>query len=350
MPKESSIGRVAVELLEHGVRVEAVLQLDDQAQAVLAVREVHDVADAGQLLAVDGVLDLLDHLFRAHHVRQFGDHQAGAAGGELLDLHLGAGLERAAAGGVGVADAVQAHDPAARGQVRAGDEPHEVLERGVRVRDQVPGRGDDLHQVVRGHVGGHADGDAGGAVDQQVGERGRQHVRLGQLVVVVGDEVHDVLVEVVRQRQGRRRQAGLGVPRGCRAVVERAEVAVAVDQRQPQREVLRHAHHGVVDRGIAVRVQLAHDLAHHAGALDVAAVRAQAHLAHHVQDAPLHRLQAVAGVREGPRIDDRIGVLEERAFHLGRDVDINDVLDEILDGFPCRGGTLAAGHGAGGSF
>ena len=64
---------------------------------------------------------------------QFGDHQAGAAGGQLLHLHLGAGLEGAAAGGVGVADAVQAHDPAAGGQVRAGDEPHEVLERGVRV-------------------------------------------------------------------------------------------------------------------------------------------------------------------------------------------------------------------------
>ena len=69
MPKESSIGRVAVELLQDGVGVEAVLQLDDQAQAVLAVRQVHDVADAGQLLGVDGVLDLLDDLFRPHHVR-----------------------------------------------------------------------------------------------------------------------------------------------------------------------------------------------------------------------------------------------------------------------------------------
>ena len=253
-------------------------------------------------------------------------------------------------GGVGVADAVQAHDPAAGGQVRAGDELHDVLKRGVRVLDQVPGRGDDFHQVVRGHVGGHADGDAGGAVDQQVRERGRQHVRLGQLVVVVGDEVDDVLVEVVRQGQRRGREARLGVPRGGGAVVERAEVAVTVDERQPQREVLRHAHHRVVDRRVAVRVQLAHDLAHHAGALDVAAVRAETHLAHHVQDAPLHRFQAVAGVRKGPRVDHRIGVLEERSFHLRRDVDIDDVLYEIRAGFPCRGRGLAAGHEAGGSF
>ena len=241
-------------------------------------------------------------------------------------------------------------DPAARGQVRAGDELHDVLQRGVRVLDQVPCGGDDFHQVVRGHVGGHADGDAGGAVDQQVREGCRQDVRLGQLVVVVGDEVDDVLVEVVRQGQRRGREACLGVPRGGRAVVERAEVAVAVDERQPQREVLGHAHHGVVDRGVAVRVQLAHDLAHHAGALDVAAVRAQAHLAHHVQDAPLDGLQPVAGVRKGPRVDHRIGVLEERTLHLGGDVDVDDVLYEILAGFPCRGRGLAAGHEAGGSF
>ena len=206
---------------------------------------------------------------------------------ELFHFDLGAGLEGAAAGGVGVADAVQAYDPPARGQVRAGNEPHDVLERGLRVRDQVPGGGDDFHQVVRGHVRGHADGDAGGAVDQQVGERRRQDVRLGQLVVVVGDEIHHVFVEVVGEGEGGGREAGLGVPRGCRAVVERAEVAVPVDQRAASGEVLRHAHHGVVDRGVAVRVQLAHDLAHHAGALHVAAVRAQAHLAHHVQDAPL---------------------------------------------------------------
>ena len=146
------------------------------------------------------------------------------------------------------------------------------------------------------HVGGHAHGNAGGAVDQQVGERRRQDIRLGELVVVVRNEVHHVLVEVVRQRERGRREAGLRVARRRRTVVERSEVAVAIDQRKPQREVLGHADHGVVDGGVAVRVELAHDLAHHAGALDVAAVRPQAHVTHHVQDAPLHRLEAVAGV------------------------------------------------------
>jgi hypothetical protein len=38
--------------------------------------------------------------------------------------------------------------------------------------------GGDLAQVVRRHVGGHADGDAGRAVDQQVGDAPGQDQRL----------------------------------------------------------------------------------------------------------------------------------------------------------------------------
>lgn len=176
--------------------------------------------------------------------------------------------------------------------------------------------GNDLAEVVRGHVGGHAHRDAAGTVDQKVRVGGRQHRRLQHLVVIVGDKVHHVFIQVSRQLQGGRRKARLGVAGGGRAVVERTKVPVPVNERQAQRPVLGHAHHGVVDGGVAVRVQLAHDLAHHAGTLDVSLVRAQPHLAHHVQDAPLHGLEPVAGVRERPGVNHRIGVLQEGAFHL----------------------------------
>ena len=168
-----------VELLEDGVGVEAVLDLEHQAQAVLAVGEVLDVGDALQLLGLHQGLDPLDDLLRADQVGQLGDHDAHPARGELLDAGRGAGAEAAAAVQVGVADAVEADDPAAAGQVGAGHELHQVVERAVRVGDQVPGRADHLDEVVRGHVGGHADRDAGGAVDQQVGVGGRQHARAG---------------------------------------------------------------------------------------------------------------------------------------------------------------------------
>ena len=126
---------------------------------------------------------------------------------------------------------------------------------------QVPGGADDLDEVVRRHVRGHADRDAARAVDEQVRVGGRQHLGLGELVVVVRHEVDDVLVEALGHRQGGGGEPGLGVARRGGAVVERAEVAVAVDERHAQRERLRHAHEGVVDRRVAVRVQLAHHLA-----------------------------------------------------------------------------------------
>src|SRR5580765_3697778 len=68
--------RQLVELLEDGIGVEAVLDLDDQSQAVLAVGEVDDVADALQPLGLDEVLDLLLHLLRPDEVGQLGDDDA----------------------------------------------------------------------------------------------------------------------------------------------------------------------------------------------------------------------------------------------------------------------------------
>src|SRR5690606_21287692 len=47
----------AIQLLEHGIRAEPGLDADDQAQAVLAIREVLDVLDSRDLLGLDAVLD-----------------------------------------------------------------------------------------------------------------------------------------------------------------------------------------------------------------------------------------------------------------------------------------------------
>ena len=121
------------------------------------------------------------------------------------------------------------------GQVGPGHELHELVERRVRVVEQVAGGADDLDEVVRRHVGRHADGDAARAVDEQVRVRGRQHLGLRELVVVVRHEVDDVLVEALGHRERGGREPRLGVARRGGAVVERAEVAVAVDERHAQR-------------------------------------------------------------------------------------------------------------------
>src|SRR5690606_8952594 len=128
----------------------------------------------------------------------------------------------------------------------------------VGVFEQVARRGYHFDEVVGGHVGGHADGDAARAVDEQGGERGGQNLGLLQLVVVVGHEVDDVFVEVIGEGECGGGESGLCVPRRGGAVVEGAEVAVSVDERQAHDERLVEPHHGVVDRRVAVRVQLAH--------------------------------------------------------------------------------------------
>lgn len=215
--------------------------------------------------------------------------------------------------------------------------------------DQMAGGGDDLAQVVRRHVRRHTDCDAGRAVDQEVRIRGGEGGRFLLLAVVVRREVDGVLVDGLRHQGRCGRHPALGVPhRGRRVVIaQRTEVAVAVDQRQPHRERLRHAHQRVVDGRVAVGMELTHHLTDDAGALDVAAVGPQPHLVHLVQDAAVHGLETVAGVRQGARVDDRIRVLEEGTLHLVDDVDVEDPLLEVVRR---RGLRAAAGHRGCGSF
>ena len=258
-------GRHAVELLEDGLGVEPRLALDHELEAGLAVGVVVDGGDSGELLGMHELGDALDHLLGAHRVRKLGDDDCLAARRDRVDARRGADSEGAATGRVGVADAVEADDGAAGGKVGPRHEAHEVVERGIGVVEEVAGGRDDLGEVVGSQVGGHAHGDSGGAVDQQVGDGCGEHLGLGLAAVVVGREVDDVLVEGVGHEQGRRGEPRLGVAVGGRSVVEAAEVAVAVDERESQRERLGHAHQGVVDGVVAMGVELAHHLAHHAG-------------------------------------------------------------------------------------
>jgi hypothetical protein len=80
-----------------------------------------------------------------------------------------------------------------------------------------------------------------------------------------------------------------------------------------------------------VRVVVAHDVADHAGALDVAPVGAEAGVVHRVEDLAVHRLQAVAHVRQGAPDDDAHRVVEVRALHLDLEADRLDALEALAD-------------------
>ncbi len=211
---------VLVEVVEHDLGDRVALEHDDQPLAGAAGGLVADVGDAGDLAVLDQVGDLGREVVRVHLVRQLGDHQALAAL-DLLDLDDGAHGDRAAPGAVGVLDAAPAQDRGAGGEVRARD----ALDAAPRAAPPCAASGwsrchwtpvVDLAQVVRRDVRGHADGDPGAAVDQQVGEPGRQDGRLLGAAVVVVAEVDGLLVDVADHLHGQRRQLALGVPHARR--------------------------------------------------------------------------------------------------------------------------------------
>jgi hypothetical protein len=227
-------------------------------------------------------------------------------------------LQAAAAAGVGGADVFRAADDlAATGEVGARDQRGKLVVGELLVLQQRHRGGGHLAQVVAGHLGGQAHGDAAGAVEQHEGQPRRQQARLLRRAVVVGDEVDRAFVDLVEQQARDRRQARLGVAhrRGTVAVAA-AEVALPVDQRVALAEVLRHAHQRVVGGLVAMRVEAAEHVADHARALH--RLRAgrrgegQAHALHGVEDAALHRLLAIAHIGQRAALDHA-----ERVFQVG---------------------------------
>ena len=310
---------------------------------MFAVGQIDHIRNTGQFLGVNAVLDLFNNLFRAHHIRQFSHHNTLFTGGHLLNRDLGTGLERAAPAFVGILNTAQSHNRAAAGQIRAGNELHNLFERGIRVRNQMPRTRNNLAQVMRSHVRCHTHRNAGRTIDQQVRERRWQHARLHELVIVVRHKINNVFVKIRSQRRRCGGHTCLRVAGSRRAVVKRTKVTVPIHQWQAHRKRLRQTHHRIVNSGIAVRVQFTHDLAGHTGTLHMPLIRAQPHLLHHVEDAPLHRFQPVARIRQSTRINNRVGVLQKAGFHLGRDINIDNIFDNI-NRVIFNGGLAAACH------
>ena len=318
----------AIQLLEHRLRVDGRLHIDLDHEAV-HVGQVSNAFDTDKLAAVGELLNLADHPLRTHEVGQFGDDDRLAIPGGLLHVRFCPDAERAAARLIGVAQAV-VDDDAARRKVGAGQHGHEVVDRrlGPTLGHDDLDRIGDLAQVVRGHVGGHADRNAAGAVDENVGQRRRQHDRLIALTVVGGAEIDRVLVEFADHVHRRLGQPALGVTRSSGRIVERTEIALRIDERNHPREVLAHAGQGVVDGGIAVRVVAAHRVAHDASRLAIRRAGTDAHLQHRPENAALHWLEAVAHIGNGTRRDDREGVGEETLAHLLGNGDLHDFASE----------------------
>jgi hypothetical protein len=304
--------RVGEQLVEHHLGDGPPAQLDDDAHAV-AIGLVAQIGDAVDLAVLHQVGDAHDQVGLVDLVGELADDQLLPAGFGGLQGDPGPHHDLAPPRLVGVQDPLAAEDEAPGGEVRAPHDAAQLFEAEAGPVDHGHDGRSDLPQVVRRYVGGHAHGDAAGAVDQQKGQRRRQHQRLLEGVVVIGPEIHRFLVDVPQHLFGDLGQARLGVAHGRRRVpVDGPEVPLTVDDGVAHGEVLGQAHQGVVHGGVPVRVVLAENIPHDAPGLLVGPIVAHAHLVHGVEDAPVHRLQPVAHVRQRPADDDRHGVVEIR--------------------------------------
>ncbi len=78
--------------------------------------------------------------------------------------------------------------------------------------------------------------------------------------------------------------------------VDIAEIALAVDQRIALGEILGEAHQGVVDRLVAMGMELADDVADDAGAFLESGAGIEPQQPHGIEQPAVDRLQAVARI------------------------------------------------------
>ena len=275
-------------------------------------RDVLHVEQLRQLALLDDLADLRDELRLVDRVRDAVDVDRLGRSRFLADVPRAAQADAAAAGLVDRLELVRRVQnlPAGR-KVRPLDIARQLRVAELVVLEQLDERRAHFPEVVRRNVRGHPDGDARGAVDQQVRQARRQHHRLGLRAVVVRTVMHRVLLDLGEQLVADPCQAALGVAhRRGRVAIERSEVSRSVDQRIAQRKRLRHAHQGLVNGGVAVRMEAAHDIAHDLRALAVFRVGGQSLLPHRVEDAALDRLQSVPHIGKRAGRDDRERVVE----------------------------------------
>ena len=171
-----------------------VFGFDDQAHLLVGL--IAHIAQQRRLLGLHQIGQIFDQARFLHLVGDFADDDAPLTAAQIFDFVARPGADRTAPGLIGVENgALAAFDADAAGrEVRTGDEFHQLGHRRVRLGQQLARGVDQFDDIVRRDRRRHADGDAHGAVGQQIREAARQHDRFFILFVVGRPEVDGVFV------------------------------------------------------------------------------------------------------------------------------------------------------------
>ena len=266
----SSVSRNSCSISIVGIDI-AGLRLEDEAD--ILGRFVADIGEQRQLLLFEQRRDLLDQPAFLHLIRHLGDDDLVEAVAQRLRRPARPQAEAAAAGRIGLANAVRRLDQDAAGrEIGAGHMRDELVDRA--------GRAARSDAAARRRARRHC---AAGCWSPCRRRCRRRRWRAGSGSAPAGRPArcprrHRSARKStasssmpVEHRLRHRRQPALGVAhrRGVIAV-DIAEIALPVDQRIALREILREAHQRVIDRDLAMRMELADHVADDAGAFLVA--------------------------------------------------------------------------------
>ena len=115
---------------------------------------------------------------------------------------------------------------------------------------------------MRGDVGCHTDGNAGGTIHQQIGKAAGKDAGFFPGFVEIGIPIDRVFLNIPQHFIGNPGKAGFSIPIRCRGIsVHGTKITVSVYQHIPHGEVLGQAHQRIVNRLISMGMVAAQHVA-----------------------------------------------------------------------------------------
>ena len=157
----------------------------------------------------------------------------------------------------------------------------------------------DFPHIVRRDISRHTYSNTCRTVYQKVGEPAWQHCRFLGFAVIVRDKIDGIFIDIPHKLHSQRCHTAFCIPHGsCRIVTRGPEIPLAVHKQIPHRPRLCHTYQRVIDSSVAVGMVFTHHITDNAGAFVIAAVRPVSPVVHCVDHTAVHRLHAVADIRQ----------------------------------------------------
>ena len=317
------------QVIEHHLGISVAFDFNHQPHAA-PVRLVADIGNIRDFFIAYQRHNAFNQRSFIHLVRNGGYHNGFAAVFALFNFRRGLYFHAAMAGFKILVNAFGAADNGSRREIGPFDDFHHLFGGNIRVLDIRDNSVAHFAQIMGGNVGGHTHGNTGRTVDEQSRQFGRQYRRFHQRTVVVGNHFNGVFIQIAQHFFGNALQAAFGITHsGGGIAVNGTEVALSVNKRLAQGEILHHAYQRIVNGSVAVRMIFTQHIAYHTGGFFVRFIVFQTHFVHGIQHAAVHGFKAVAHIGQGAPDDYAHRVVNVIRPHFPRNVALLNIAEQV---------------------